>query len=237
MFSIRLSVVVLGLVTIPAFCLAQEKSTTIDKSPIPGEANDISKFVPKGWKIEEQLKGDLNGDTTPDYVLELIEDKLAKDKDDNPIDRARALVIVLQSGSGKLSRAAVADKLLQCTQCGGAFYGMTDATAEVKIDKRVIIVSQDHGSRWLTETTYRFRYDAFTQAFALIGFDFSNRDRAAGAVASESTNYLTGVRQSQRGNNNRTASTTAHFRPEKISIEEVGYETFEEDASKRLHLN
>ena len=106
---------------ISTFCFAQEKSTTIDKSLIPGEANDISKFVPKDWKIEEQLKGDLNGDTTPDYVLELIEDKLAKDKDDNPIDRARALVIVLQSGSGKLSRAAVAAKLLKGTPRGWDF--------------------------------------------------------------------------------------------------------------------
>jgi hypothetical protein len=119
----RLSLVVIGLMTLPVLCLAQGARTTINKSQIPADASDARAFVPKGWIIEEQIEGDLNRDATSDYILKLIEDKPARDQNADLIDRARALIVVLQSANGKLSRAAVSDKLLQCTGCGGAFYG------------------------------------------------------------------------------------------------------------------
>jgi hypothetical protein len=237
MLSIWLSVLVLGPLTISDFCLAEENRTTIGKSLIPAEANDISAFVPKGWRIEQQLKDDLNGDGVPDYVLELIEDKPSKDKNNDPVDRARALVIVFQLQNGRLSRATVADKLLQCTQCGGSFYGPNDAPAEVKIEKGVIIITQDSGSNEVTEETYRFRYDPTIQKLVLIGFDLNYRNRATGAVVSESTNYLTGARRTERGDINRTRNTTTHIRPAKIPIEEIDDQTFEQEAFKRLNLN
>ena len=57
-----------------------------------------------------------------------------------------------------------------------------ESQAEVKIEKGVIVVTQDHGSRDLTNTTYRFRYDSESQKFMLIGFDFSDADRLTGGV-------------------------------------------------------
>lgn len=232
----RLSIFIFGFLAAGASCLAQETGTGVNKSFIPAEADDVSKFVPPGWRIEERVRGDLNGDSLADYALKLVEDKPAKDKDGDATERQRALVIVLQNKDGKLSRAAIANKLLQCTRCGGAFYGVMESPANVKIEKGVIIVTQDHGSRWLTNTTYRFRYDADTRKFGLIGFDFSNADRLTAAVVSESTNYLTGVRRVSRGKGNRNTSTTAHISPQKVFIDQVDYEKFEEDASNRLHL-
>jgi hypothetical protein len=92
----------------------------IDKSRIPAVAGDVNKFAPLGWKIEEQVTGDLNGDGLGDYALKVVEDKPAKVQNDPAIERARAMVIALQGKDGNLGRAAVADKLLQCTRCGGA---------------------------------------------------------------------------------------------------------------------
>ena len=229
--TFRFGVIVLCSIAFAALGSAQE-TETINKSLIPIQANDLNKFVPRGWKIEKKLTADLNGDSLPDFALKLVENRPEKDQGGDPTERSRALVIVLQNQDGKLARAGVADKLLQCTRCGGAFYGVVESPANVKIERGVIIVQQDHGSRALTNTTYRFRYDADAQRFILIGFDFADTDRLTGKDVSESTNYLTGVRRVTRGK----ATTSSTIPRKKIFIEDVDYEKFEEDAEKRLNL-
>jgi hypothetical protein len=235
--SLNLAVVCFFAMVIPAMSFSQDDRVVINKSLIPATADNVNQFVPAGWKIEEQLSGDLNGDGAPDYALKLIEDKPAKDKDDNTTQRYRAVVIVLKNADGKLTRAGVADKLLQCTQCGGAFYGVVEAPANVKIEKGVIVVDQDHGSRDLANTTYRFRYDPETQRFVLIGFDYADADRATGTVNSESTNYLTGARIVMKGKGKRDATTRSQIPKKKVFLEDVDYEKFEEEAGQRLGLN
>lgn len=224
-----------GLV-FPASSPAQENAPGVDKSRIPSEAKDVKEFVPPGWKIEEQVTGDLNGDAISDYALKLIEDKPAKTADEVANDRERALVIVLKNRDGKLSRAAVADKLLQCATCGGAFYGMLEAPANVQIKKGVLIVNQDHGSRQVTELTYRFRYEPEIRKFLLTGFDLVSRDRATGEMVSDSTNYLTGVRSTTRGKGKRDTTSRTSVSKEKIDIEQLNNEKFESDAIKRLKI-
>lgn len=220
---------------LPAGALAQEDRARLDKSRIPREAANANDFVPPGWKTEEQIEGDLNGDSLPDSALKLVEDKPATDKDGDATERQRALVIVLRNKDGKLARAAVTDKILQCTRCGGAFYGVVESPANVRIEKGVLIVDQDHGSRDLTNTTYRFRYEPETGKFALIGFDIRDVDRLGPSVVTESTNYVTGIRIVTRDQGkNRTLRTT--IAKKKINIEQVDSEAFEADAGVRLKL-
>jgi hypothetical protein len=221
--------------TAPAF--SSQDSVLIDKTRIPAVAGNINKFAPSGWKIEEQVTGDLNGDGLPDYALKLVEDKPAKVQNDPATERARALVIALQGKDGKLTRAGVADKLLQCTRCGGALYGVVESPANVKIEKGVIIVDQDHGSRETTDTVYRFRYDPETQRIVLIGFDYVGSDRMTAGEITESTNYLTGVRKVSRKNGKRTLTSSTQIPKKKIFLDDVDYEKFEEAAAKRLHLD
>ena len=223
----RLGLMTLCFVALASWCSAQDDRTTIKKSLIPATGSDTRDFIPAGWKLEEQQSSDLDNDGTADYILKLIETKPAKTSDGMPNDRARALIVLLQGADGKLSRAAVADKLLQCTGCGGALYG--EAPANVKIENyNVILVEQDHGSREVSDVTFRFRYDATSKRFILIGFDYAERDRATGKSASESTNYLTGVRKT-----NGRASTITKT---KMFLDDVDYEKLEEDAVKRLGL-
>ena len=96
-----------ALLLLPPFCFAQAQRKLTLKAQIPLEADTPEKFVPKGWKIEEQLQGDLNRDSLADYALKLIEDKREKESDDMPTERQRALVVVLQKEGGRLARAAV----------------------------------------------------------------------------------------------------------------------------------
>ena len=220
---------------LPASFLAQDQRVRIDKSRIPAEADKPNDFVPPGWKVEEQVTGDLNGDSLPDFALKLVEDKPAK-KDGVATDRERALIIVVNDKSGKLARAAVTDKLLQCTLCGGAFYGVVDAPASVQIQKGILVVDQDHGSRDVTRLTYRFRYEPETKKFLLIGFDLADNDRATGMVVTESTNYLTGVRIVTRGKGKKVTTSRTQIPKNKIYLEQVDNEEFETAALERLHL-
>ena len=227
----RFALVIFCWAALAGLGFPQEEETKIDKSLIPAQATDIMKFVPRGWKVEKKLAADLNADSLPDFVLELVENKAEKDQNGDPTERARALVVALRDQTGRLTRAAVADKLLQCTRCGGAFYGVVESPAEVKIERGVIIVEQEHGSRDLTNTTYRFRYDPETQRFVLIGFDFADADRVTGNNVSESTNYLTGIRKVSRGKTQKSSTISRN----KIFLDDLDYEKFEEEADTRLN--
>lgn len=232
-----LSTVALAFIFLTALQLsasAQDERPGIKIDAIAKAGDKVGDFVPKGWKIEENVSGDLNGDGIADHALKLIED--IKSTPDEPADRNRALVLVFANNDGKLTRAAVSDKLLQCTSCGGAFYGVVDAPANVKIEKGVLIVDQDRGSREVTETTYRFRYDEQPSMFILIGFDYTSRDRANGEVSSESTNYLTGKRITTTGKGKKTTTKTTTVQKMRYSLEEVDADKFDEEATNRLGL-
>ena len=215
---------------------AQTEAGKIDVSRIPAQAKNAASFVPAGWKIEEQVTGDLNGDSLPDFVIKLVEDKPAKDADDMPTERGRALVIGLAEKDGSLKRAGVADKLLQCTRCGGAFYGVVETPAGVSIEKDVVVVEQDHGSRNLTNTTYKFRFEPATQRFRLIGFELADADRMTAQVVSESNNYLTNSRVITRSKGNRDIKTKSALSRTKFYLEDVSAEEFEIASYNRLGL-
>jgi hypothetical protein len=229
-----LAVLILLVCAVTTF--AQAEAGKIDVSLIPANAKTAPSFVPVGWKIEEQITGDLNGDSLPDYLLKLVEDKPAKDADDMPTERGRALVIALAEKDGSVKRAAVADKLLQCTRCGGAFYGVVESPAGVSIEKGVVVIEQEHGSRNLTNTTYKFRFDPATQRFILIGFDLADADRLTAQVVSESNNYLTNSRVITRSKGSRDVKTRTVLSKKKIYLEDVSSEDFEIASYKRLGL-
>ena len=223
-----------GLFTVTLTVAAQDERPRIDLDAIARSGNKPGDFVPKGWKIEEQVSGDLNDDGIADHALKLVEN--IPSTEDNPADRNRALVIVFADKEGKLTRAAASDKLLQCTSCGGAFYGVMDAPANVKIEKGVLVIDQDRGSREVVETTYRFRSDEQPSMFILIGFDYNCRDRATGEIWSESTNYLTGKRITTTGKSKRTTTKTTVVKKMRYSMEEVDADKFDEEATNRLGL-
>jgi hypothetical protein len=224
------------LVFLGSSAKAQDEAGKIDKSRVPAQAAAPQKFAPAGWKIEKQITGDLNGDAIPDYALQLVEAKPEKDAEGDPTERGRALVVALGAKNGQLTRAAVADRLLQCTRCGGAFYGVVETPVEVTIERSVLVVQQDHGSREITNTTYRFRYESATGKFLLIGFDLANADRATAQVTSESLNYLTGGREETRSKGEKDIKTRTTIPKRKIYLDDISADDIEAAAYKRLKL-
>ncbi|HXT61980.1 MAG TPA: hypothetical protein VN696_02990 [Pyrinomonadaceae bacterium] len=218
----------------PAF--AQEEAGKINRWRVPTQADKPEEFASVGWKLEGRVTGDLNGDTLPDYALTMIEAKPEKNSEGDPSERGRALVIALATKDGRLSRAGVADSLLQCTRCGGAFYGVVETPVEVTIEKGALVVHQDHGSREVTNTTYRFRFEPATGKFVLIGFDLAETDRATATVISESINYLTGAREEVRSKGEKDVKTRTTIPRRKIYLDDISAEDMEIAAYKRLKL-
>ena len=216
--------------------IAQEVAGKLNPRRVPSQADAPEKFTTSGWKIEEKVTGDLNGDGVSDYALKLVEAKAEKDEDGDPTERGRALVIALAAKDGHLTRAGVADSLLQCTRCGGAFYGIVETPTNVTIEKGVLVVQQDHGSREVTNTTYRFRYEPATGRFLLIGFELANTDRATAQVVSESINYLTGVREETRSKGEKDIKSRSMIPKRRIYLDDISAEDMESAAYKRLKL-
>lgn len=211
---------------------AQERPR-IDFAKLPKESASAEAFVPARWKIEKRVEGDLNNDSRPDIILLLIQDKPAETGEGVPNERFRAMVILLRAGNGKLQRAAGAAGLLYCTTCAGMLSAPEGENTGVMIEKGVIVVNQMSGSREMLTSTHRFRYDAPSKRFLLIGKDLVETDRATGAGVTRSFNYLTGVKITKKTRYDQkldreisVANSRQKIARSRIFIEDVDYEKF-----------
>ncbi|KUG09706.1 hypothetical protein [Solirubrum puertoriconensis] len=166
----------------------QAEHRVLDANRLPATAAQVAAFVPKGWKLERQLSGDLNTDKRPDKVLMLIEQQSPDPQDDT---RYRALMVLLTQPDGNLRRVGVGSKLLYCTSCFGALGG-EGIQPELSIERGVLLVSHYAGSRWAYNVLQRFRFEPNSSRVRLIGEDYTSVDRANGSSKSLSTNMLTG---------------------------------------------
>jgi len=204
-----------------------------NRAKIPSTGAAVTAFVPPGWKIEEEVAGDLNNDRRPDIALCLVQDLPGEDDDEKGVERYRGLVILFRQGDGSLHRAAVAPTLLRCTMCNGTLSSPHANGGLVTITGGILVASQLYGSREATGMTQRFRYDGKTRRFHLIGEDISNFDRLGGDFTTISSNYLTGRQIVETGrmdeeNGDRMVrrKTTRRVAKKRLAIEQIDYERY-----------
>jgi hypothetical protein len=206
----------------------------LDAKLVPAEGAAARDFVPRGWKIEGdegELTGDLNRDGAPDKVLRLVEDIPVERPDGVYNTRYRALLVLLARAGGGFRRAAVATRLLGCTLCAGALGDPEGGNITLEIKGGVLNIEQLSGAREATDLTQRFRHDAASGRFVLIGQDVETYDRLEGDSETLSTNYLTGLRVAKRSRIRKPGSDpvvvsnrTTHVNPARLFIEDVDYE-------------
>jgi hypothetical protein len=206
----------------------------LDAKLVPSEGRAVADFVPRGWKLEgdeAELTGDLNKDGVPDKVLRLVEDLPVERPDGVYNTRYRALVVLLARPDGGFKRAAVATRLLGCTLCAGVLGDPEGGNVTIEIKNGVLSVHQLSGSREATDLTQRFRYDAASDRFVLIGVDVEQYDRAEGGSETTSTNYLTGLRVSKKMQVKKpgadpvlVSNKTTRVKRERRFLEDVDYE-------------
>jgi len=153
---------------------------------VPAKGSKIQDFIPSGWKAGSQVNGDLNGDGVADVVLDIVpEDYDTEGIVSGPEDQA--LLILLTERGGKLRRGGLAPKLLETDV---PQYGL-DLTTK----NGVLIIHQNYGMTDVTDVTHRFRYEASTDRFVLIGRDVYSYHRPQGPdwpAVLVSENYVTG---------------------------------------------
>jgi hypothetical protein len=220
------------------FCssvFSEEDRHIIDESKLPVDGTLMTDFVSVGWQIESVIQGDLNGDTKPDVVLELIESLPQMPGEGISPERNRALVILLQTEAGGFHRVAVARQLLRCVACFGTMAGAEGGGAEIKVTKRVILVEELWGSRETVNTRLRFRYDSGSKRVVLIGEDIERFDRATGSRLRESSNLLAGIKltEAERYDEKldrliKVDTKKQHIPKIKRFIEDINYKEFEQ---------
>ena len=192
---------VLAVFTIaPILPAIAQEPRRVDAAEFPTQAATVQAFIPKGWKVESKVEGDLNGDRTPDTVLKLIETGSSER------DRPRALLVLQKQSNRQWQRIGFAPRLLLCSNCGGVMGSPDGANVQVNIEQGILLVRQFRGSREATETLHRFWLDKTSNRMVLIGQDVRHYDRVTGDQTRESSNFLTGqkITETYRANSQRT---------------------------------
>lgn len=188
---------------------------------LPRAAKSLSDFVPRGWSVETEVSGDLNGDGTTDIAAVLIQDIPESAETGAGDELGRVLLVLLGDEKEGFVPAGVNDDLLLCRGCGG----MREHVG-IEIAKGVVIVEETGGSRQSTSETWRFRYDPRTRRFVLIGRDSDSRDSVVGKGTEVRFNTLTGLkvtetyRYDKSGEHRTTLSTKREKRPAKTPFME-----------------
>ncbi len=183
------------------------KTATTQKTSlhaIPEVAATVEAFIPKGWKIEQKIQGQLTKEATVvATVVELREEKPMTAE----ANIQRKLLVLFTEADKKFHRIGLAEKLLWCPSCFGALFGTEGGNAEIKIEKGVLIVDQLRGSNETEQYIQRFRYDAKTRRLLLIGQDVIHNNRGSGDSSLQSTNYLTAEQINETVKQHKRVST------------------------------
>lgn len=186
---------------------------------VPATAQRIEDFVPKDWKIVAQADGDLNGDKAADAVLSVAFD-----------DNSTALIVIFKTVNGGFTRAAVAPNALHC-DCGSM---LGSGAPEVKIERRQIILQGFSGSRDIREITMRFRFEASTENFLLIGDDYQTTDRLELKTRIISSNYLTNRQiMTEWIEDQKKPRKQKKIKPQRVYLDELDYQDYWEKFEKR----
>lgn len=161
------------------------------------KARSAEGFEPKGWKIEAQKKGDLNGDGRPDLLLVLHQTNprnIVKNKPDGlgppELDtNPRILAAAFAEPAGGYTLVLQNHDLIP----RHVDFILEDPLAGVSIRHgtfRVVLSVFANAGTWsTTTTTYTFRYQ--NSCFQLIGLDETETQRNTGEMTTVSTNYST----------------------------------------------
>jgi hypothetical protein len=223
------AVVVLSAVPASAHQLDQQDLAPVEFPPIAVSAAKVDGFVPRGWIVDGQAIGDLNGDDREDVALIL--------KMDNPANRIappwnpeasydtnpRMLVVVFARRSGGYARAAVDHRLIPRLSNPN----QDDPFDEVVITAGTLRVKMhlfmSAGGWAASGSSYTLRWQ--DDAFKLIGFERDTVARNTGETTEVSLNYLTGRKELKAGNigSNQQQSRVVHVGKKRLlRLSEIG---------------
>jgi hypothetical protein len=164
------------------------------------EGASAEAFVPKGWKLEAEHKGDFNKDGSDDLLilLRMNDPKNVIEHDalgQNPFDtNPRILAVALAGPENKPYRLALQNQKLIARPDIPAADDLLSELGGIAVERDTFTVAlhqfMSAGSWSSGLTTYRFRHGK--RGFELIGYESSTLIRNSGEDTKVSINYLTG---------------------------------------------
>lgn len=202
----RLLSAALPLLCLPAFAQAQDIPPVV-YPPLPATAHSADGFVPTGWRIEQRLEGDLNGDRRADLVLVLRQQdpRNVVEHDGlgiSPLDsNPRLLAVAWAQPAGGYVLAAQNHTLIprhEYPTQSDVFEDGAGGVALVRGTLQVGLYFFASAGSWSTGSA-RFTFRWQDNAFALIGYDRASMMRNSGQTESLSINYATGKQRRAHG--------------------------------------
>lgn len=170
----------------------------VDYPVLPARATTADGFLPSGWRIEEELSGDLNGDQRDDLVLVLRQQDPRNIVEHDgfgisPLDsNPRMLAIAFAGPAGGYTLAAQNHTLITRHEAPNLSDVFEDGpgVSIVRGTLRTTLFFFSNAGSWSTgSASFTFRWQ--DGAFALIGYDNSSMMRNSGHTESLSINYAT----------------------------------------------
>ena len=176
---------------------------------------EITNFIPKGYKLFDKVYGDLNQDGITDCVLiikAMHKEGFVTDDDGNVIDRNRRGIIILFN---KHDGYEVALKNYDCFSSeneDGGEYGPPELSINIRKGKLYVVYNYGRYGFW----SYCFRYQ--DSDFVLIGFDRSE-NWGATVFTKKSINFLTGTEYIDKNINSKNPDGKNVFRRKVVKID------------------
>lgn len=162
-----------ALGNIPDYPKAKGPLAAKKKKPASRKAVTPSLPVPKGYRVVEQIGGDLNKDGIPDSVLVVkatAKEKLQSNAEGKVVDMNRRGLIVFLGMNGQYKKVTQNLNCFSSENEDGGVY--TAPELSVEIDRNKLNVHYAHGRYGYWKYTFRLK----GSDFELIGYDASNNN-------------------------------------------------------------
>lgn len=206
------AVLALGMALVAGSVWAREGVIPKVNYPVvAAEAVSGAGFVPKGWALESQAAGDLNGDGLPDLVLVMLDQDphnvVSFDGGDSLDTNPRLLVVALAKKGGGYTRALQNHTLIERHEESNIDDPLQEPPTLSHGVFRVKLHFWASAGSWSgSERQFTFRYEG--GCFRLIGYDYDHMMRDTQDTEVISINYLSGKVKQVSGNDQTGKSHT-----------------------------
>ena len=208
---------------------AQEENVPPVAYPqLAATAASAAGFVPRGWKLNHEQKGDINADGVDDLMFVLLDDDpkniiTIETAPSNPVNTNPYILAVAfgDKASGNYQLALQNHELIPRPVETPFDELYTKDDTKIENGSFTVALYWFGGTIYVPKFRFRFRHEKFK----LIGFDSVSHDRSSSAIIETSVNYLSGKAEIKTGTIDSDVSESTFKKlksPRVLTLDEIG---------------